>query len=75
MPNTFPISNLAELERPALETALAERGHDRFRARQIFNWMYRRGVTDSAEMTDLPRSLRTELDRTRSRDDPGHGWT
>jgi 23S rRNA (adenine2503-C2)-methyltransferase len=53
--------DLAELERPELEAALAERGHERFRARQIFNWIYRRGVTDIAAMTDLPRSLRAIL--------------
>ena len=53
--------NLAELERPALETALAERGHRRFRARQIFRWIYRRGVEDPEAMTDLSRELRATL--------------
>ncbi|HEX3704870.1 MAG TPA: 23S rRNA (adenine(2503)-C(2))-methyltransferase RlmN [Vicinamibacterales bacterium] len=52
---------VAELERPALEAALAERGHARFRARQIFHWIYQRGVTDLDAMTDLPRELRTDL--------------
>ncbi|HEX7138383.1 MAG TPA: 23S rRNA (adenine(2503)-C(2))-methyltransferase RlmN [Vicinamibacterales bacterium] len=53
--------NLAELERPAIEAALAERGHERFRARQLFSWIYGRGVTDFDAMTNLPRSLRTAL--------------
>jgi 23S rRNA (adenine2503-C2)-methyltransferase len=53
--------NLTELERPALEAALAARGLPRFRARQIFHWVYRRGVTDVGLMTDLPRALRTAL--------------
>ena len=52
---------LGELERPALEAALAEHGHERFRARQIFGWIYRRGVTDIAAMTNLPRELRATL--------------
>ena len=53
--------DLAELERPALEAVLEERGYERFRARQIFRWLYRRGVTDLDAMTDLPRDLRQSL--------------
>src|SRR5215831_19439119 len=53
--------DLAELERPALEAALAERGHPRFHAGQIFRWLYRRGVTDFGAMTDLSRELRADL--------------
>jgi 23S rRNA (adenine2503-C2)-methyltransferase len=53
--------DLANLERAELETALDERGHRRFHARQIFQWVYRRGVTDVGAMTDLSRDLRTAL--------------
>jgi len=53
--------DLANLERPALEQALAERGHERFRARQIFRWIYRHGITDFSAMTDLGRDLRAAL--------------
>jgi 23S rRNA (adenine2503-C2)-methyltransferase len=53
--------NVAELERTSLETMLAERGHERFRARQVFRWIYRRGVTDLGSMTDLPVHLRAAL--------------
>jgi 23S rRNA (adenine2503-C2)-methyltransferase len=49
------------LERPALEAALEARGHRRFHARQIFRWLYRRGVTDVSAMTDLSRELRDTL--------------
>jgi 23S rRNA (adenine2503-C2)-methyltransferase len=56
-----PRLDLAELERSALEKALADRGHERFRARQIFGWIYRRGVTDAVAMTDLSRELRASL--------------
>jgi len=53
--------NLAELERPSLESALADLGHARFHAGQIFRWIYRRGVTDVEAMTDLSRELRAAL--------------
>jgi 23S rRNA (adenine2503-C2)-methyltransferase len=53
--------DLAELERPALEAALEARGHQRFHARQIFRWLYRRGVADVEAMTDLSRDLRADL--------------
>jgi 23S rRNA (adenine2503-C2)-methyltransferase len=54
--------NLTELEKPGLEAALAARGHKRFHARQIFGWIYQRGVVDAAAMTDLPLALRTTLE-------------
>ena len=53
--------DLAGLDRLALETALEERGYERFRAKQIFGWIYRRGGTDVQSMTDLPRALRETL--------------
>jgi 23S rRNA (adenine2503-C2)-methyltransferase len=53
--------DLAELDRQALEAALTERGHESFRARQLFAWMYRRGVTEVEAMTDLSRELRATL--------------
>jgi 23S rRNA (adenine2503-C2)-methyltransferase len=53
--------DLAELDRPALEQALVERGHEAFRARQLFAWIYRRGVVDLDAMTDLSRDLRATL--------------
>jgi 23S rRNA (adenine2503-C2)-methyltransferase len=54
-------TNLAECDRPELESALAARGHARFRARQIFRWIYRRGVIDPEQMTDLPHALRATI--------------
>jgi 23S rRNA (adenine2503-C2)-methyltransferase len=53
--------DLADLERPALEAALEANGHPRFRGRQIFTWIYRKGVTDFEAMTNLPRPLRAQL--------------
>jgi 23S rRNA (adenine2503-C2)-methyltransferase len=56
-----PRPDLADLERPALESALDARGHKRFHARQIFRWIYRHGVTNIDAMTDLSRELRATL--------------
>ena len=54
-------ANIVELERSELELALRERGHHAFHAGQIFAWLYGRGVTDFAGMTDLSRELRGRL--------------
>ena len=51
----------AELEIAELEKALEERGSARFHARQLYRWIYRRGVTDFDLMTDLSRIMRTAL--------------
>ena len=53
--------DIAELERPALEAMLAEEGHPRFHAAQIFRWIYRRGLSDITDMTDLSLELRAAL--------------
>ena len=53
--------DLAELELQELETALEERGVERFHARQLYRWVYKRGITDFDLMTDLSRTLRTRL--------------
>jgi 23S rRNA (adenine2503-C2)-methyltransferase len=53
----------AELELDELEAYLASIGVPKFHARQIFQWIYRRGETDFDAMTDLSRELRTELAR------------
>jgi 23S rRNA (adenine2503-C2)-methyltransferase len=53
--------NLADLELPELEQTLADLGHPRFHARQIFQWIYKRGVTDFSLMSDLGREMRAGL--------------
>jgi 23S rRNA (adenine2503-C2)-methyltransferase len=53
--------DLAAMELAELEAALEGRGHPRFRARQIFTWIYAKGVTDFEKMTDLSRQLRADL--------------
>ena len=39
-------TDLAELSLAELETLLTAAGLPRFRARQIFQWIWKRGVTD-----------------------------
>lgn len=53
--------DIAGTELADLEQALDAMGHPRFHARQVFQWIHRRGVVDFAEMTDLARELRSEL--------------
>jgi 23S rRNA (adenine2503-C2)-methyltransferase len=53
--------NLSELDRGEMERALAEMGAPAFHGRQIFHWIYRRGVTDFERMTDLSQPLRAQL--------------
>src|SRR5687768_7516542 len=53
--------DLAELDLNELEAALSARGHERFHARQIYRWIYKRGVTEFERMTDLSRSMRERL--------------
>ena len=54
-------TDLAELELSELEAVLHARGVEPFHARQIFRWLYKRGVTDPDRMTDIGRTLRDAL--------------
>jgi 23S rRNA (adenine2503-C2)-methyltransferase len=53
--------DLAGLEPGELEDALHERGIERFRARQLYRWIFKRGITDFDAMTDLSKPLRVRL--------------
>jgi 23S rRNA (adenine2503-C2)-methyltransferase len=53
--------DLAAVELGDLEAALDALGAPRFHGRQIYRWIWRRGETDVARMTDLPRRLRDVL--------------
>ena len=52
---------LTDLERGEIEEAVARLGAPRFHGRQIFHWIYARGVSDFDAMTDLGRALRSRL--------------
>ena len=60
----MPVTEKVDLKNFTLEELtcfLAGLGKERFRAGQIFRWIYQRGVVDFAAMTDLAKSLREEL--------------
>lgn len=53
--------NLKSLTLDELLSLCKELGIERFRAEQIFQWMYRKGVSSFDEMTNLSLDLRTHL--------------
>jgi 23S rRNA (adenine2503-C2)-methyltransferase len=50
-----------ELDAAALQAWVADRGLPAFAARQLLEWVYGRGVSDAAAMTNLSRSARAML--------------
>jgi 23S rRNA (adenine2503-C2)-methyltransferase len=52
---------LIGLDRTGLEQALAELGLPAFRARQVWHWLYHRGVTSFEAMTTLAKPVRSLL--------------
>lgn len=65
IPTTQPTMNqktdLLAFTLPQLQQWLKERGEAPFRARQVYNWLYRQLVIDFSAMTNLPQSLRDKL--------------
>jgi 23S rRNA (adenine2503-C2)-methyltransferase len=59
-PATQPI-NLLGLPRPELTALVAQLGSQPFRARQLMNWIYKRGTGSFAEMSDLAKAFRARL--------------
>ena len=55
------LTDLLGLDQPALEDVIKARGLPAFRARQIWRWVWRHGVTSFDDMTDLARPVRQEL--------------
>ena len=58
---THPRTDIAEANLHELELWLEAIGRPKFHARQIFQWIHRRGVTDFGAMTDIGRELRDQL--------------
>ena len=55
--------DLCSLSLPELTRLVTEElGERAFHARQIYRWVHQRGATSFAEMTDLSKALRQELD-------------
>lgn len=49
---------------PQLEAYIAGLGKERFRARQIFKWLYQRDAASFAQMTDVSKEFRAYLEET-----------
>ena len=53
--------DIRALSREALENTLAEWGEPRFRARQLYEWLWAKTVTDFDAMSNLSKDLRQRL--------------
>jgi 23S rRNA (adenine2503-C2)-methyltransferase len=60
-PSEICRTNLLGLTRPQLEEYIAGLGSKPFRARQLMNWIYKRGEGRIGEMTDLAKDFRVQL--------------
>ena len=52
---------LIGLSRPEFAAAIESTGEKPFRAKQIWHWLYHRGVRRFDDMANIPKSLRSEL--------------
>lgn len=53
--------DLKNLDLEKLENFIAGQGKERFRARQIFKWLYQKGAVSFEEMSNLSKEFRREL--------------
>src|SRR5437660_7381580 len=61
IPSSTARRSLVGLGRAALAAEMADFGAEPFRARQLWHWIYHRGVTDFAAMTSLSKGFRERL--------------
>ncbi len=57
-------TDLKNLTLPALELFLKGQGKERFRATQVFKWIFQQDAHDFEEMTNISKALRKELSET-----------
>jgi 23S rRNA (adenine2503-C2)-methyltransferase len=55
------MDNIRELKLEALKKWIAKQGEKAFRASQIFEWIWQKGITDFGEMSNVPAGLRQAL--------------
>ena len=53
--------NIRSLDKTALKEYLVSIGEKPFRASQIYDWMWKKGVHDFSKMSNLPPNLRETL--------------
>ena len=56
-----PAKNVTELSRSELEHLFKELGQPNFRAKQLYDWVHKKGVRSFSEMTNFPNALREKL--------------
>ncbi len=56
--------DIRQLDRAALHALVREWGEPKFRADQIYDWLWKRSARSFAEMTNLSKKLRERLDET-----------
>ena len=60
-PVTQPITKFLDLSQSELTEHIATLGQPAYRARQVWEWIYKRYAPDFASMSSLPKTLRTQL--------------
>ena len=68
MADTSNKKNIREESLRDLSDFLTAQGEKAFRAKQIWQWIWQRGVTDFAEMSNLSKATREMGDMEKARD-------
>jgi 23S rRNA (adenine2503-C2)-methyltransferase len=55
------MKNLREIALPELEGMMADMGETKFRAKQVYEWVWHKFAADINDMTNLPKALREKL--------------
>ncbi|MDR2578615.1 MAG: 23S rRNA (adenine(2503)-C(2))-methyltransferase RlmN [Chitinispirillales bacterium] len=60
------LKRLKNLTLPELESFAVSIGEQKFRAKQIFKWIYQKRLSDFSEMSNMPKNLRAALSENAS---------
>ncbi|MEE3419983.1 MAG: 23S rRNA (adenine(2503)-C(2))-methyltransferase RlmN [Lachnospiraceae bacterium] len=55
------MEDLLSMTLPELTEAVTDMGEKKFRARQIYEWIHKKGAASFSEMTNVPKNLREKL--------------
>ena len=55
------IINLSTITEEEMETLIVAWGHPKYRAKQVWDWIRKKGVTDTEQMGNVPKKLRQQL--------------
>jgi 23S rRNA (adenine2503-C2)-methyltransferase len=58
------LENFFDLTLDELKVFIAEHGSEKFRAEQIFRWVYQKGITDLNQMSNLSKAFRDQMAAT-----------